>query len=97
MTKLRARDLGIPFEGTPGTCNAITDVPGVTVGYALGGAVILFLVSKAWEAANRPERPRIVGKKCTKCTWKGTVEASTNVCPKCQGELRGAATGPKTK
>ena len=34
MTKPRARDLGIPFEGTPGTCNAITDVPGVTVGYA---------------------------------------------------------------
>ena len=30
----RARDLGIPFEGTPGECNAITDVPGVTVGYA---------------------------------------------------------------
>src|SRR5512139_2496592 len=34
MTKPRARDLGIPFEGTPGECNAITDVPGVTVGYA---------------------------------------------------------------
>lgn len=34
MTKPRARDLGIPFEGTPGSYNAITDVPGVTVGYA---------------------------------------------------------------
>jgi D-aminopeptidase len=34
MNKPRARDLGIPFEGTPGTCNAITDVSGVTVGYA---------------------------------------------------------------
>ncbi len=34
MTKPRARDLGIPFEGTPATNNAITDVPGVTVGYA---------------------------------------------------------------
>jgi D-aminopeptidase len=34
MTKPRARDLGIPFEGTPGAYNAITDVPGVTVGYA---------------------------------------------------------------
>jgi D-aminopeptidase len=33
MTKPRARDLGIPFEGTPATYNAITDVPGVTVGY----------------------------------------------------------------
>jgi len=30
--KPRARDLGVPFEGTPGPNNAITDVPGVTVG-----------------------------------------------------------------
>jgi L-aminopeptidase/D-esterase-like protein len=30
----RARDLGIPFEGSTGTYNAITDVSGVTVGYA---------------------------------------------------------------
>ena len=30
---VRARDLGIPFEGTPGRLNAITDVPGVEVGY----------------------------------------------------------------
>ncbi len=28
----RARDLGVPFDGTPGTLNAITDVPGVEVG-----------------------------------------------------------------
>jgi L-aminopeptidase/D-esterase-like protein len=32
--KPRARDLGIPFEGTPGPYNAITDVKGVEVGYA---------------------------------------------------------------
>jgi D-aminopeptidase len=31
--KPRARSLGIPFGGTPGTWNAITDVPGVEVGY----------------------------------------------------------------
>ena len=31
-TKPRARDLGIPFDGTPGPFNAITDVAGVTVG-----------------------------------------------------------------
>src|SRR5436309_5069643 len=30
---VRARDLGIPFEGTPGKFNAITDVSGVEVGY----------------------------------------------------------------
>ncbi len=29
----RARDLGIPFDGTPGPLNAITDVAGVEVGY----------------------------------------------------------------
>ena len=34
QTKIvRARDLGIPFEGTPGKLNSITDVPGVEVGY----------------------------------------------------------------
>lgn len=32
--KHRARDLGIPFEGTPGKYNAITDVKGVEVGYS---------------------------------------------------------------
>jgi D-aminopeptidase len=31
-TKPRARDLGIPFDGTPATLNAITDVAGVEVG-----------------------------------------------------------------
>ncbi|HKE96061.1 MAG TPA: P1 family peptidase [Povalibacter sp.] len=30
----RARALGIPFDGQPGVYNAITDVPGVTVGYS---------------------------------------------------------------
>jgi L-aminopeptidase/D-esterase-like protein len=32
--KPRARDLGVPFPGTPGTLNAITDVKGVEVGHA---------------------------------------------------------------
>src|SRR5215471_13886941 len=31
--KIRARDLGIPFEGSPGKYNAITDVAGVEVGH----------------------------------------------------------------
>jgi len=30
----RARDLGVPFDGTPGPGNAITDVGGVTVGHS---------------------------------------------------------------
>ncbi len=33
MPKPRARDLGLPFPGTPGPFNAITDVAGVTVGF----------------------------------------------------------------
>tara|TARA_B100000029_G_C17467579_1_gene920782 strand:+ start:127 stop:1281 length:1155 start_codon:yes stop_codon:yes gene_type:complete len=32
-SKPRARDLGIPFQGTPGPLNAITDVAGVQVGH----------------------------------------------------------------
>ena len=32
--KPRARDLGIPFDGTPAALNAITDVAGVEVGHA---------------------------------------------------------------
>jgi D-aminopeptidase len=33
QTPHRARDLGVPFDGTPGQFNAITDVPGVAVGH----------------------------------------------------------------
>jgi D-aminopeptidase len=33
QTKPRARDLGVPFDGTPGLFNAITDVKGVEVGH----------------------------------------------------------------
>ncbi len=32
-SKPRARDLGVPFDGTPGPLNAITDVDGLTVGH----------------------------------------------------------------
>jgi D-aminopeptidase len=34
QSKPRARDLGVPFDGTPGPLNAITDVKGVEVGHA---------------------------------------------------------------
>jgi D-aminopeptidase len=33
QVKPRARDLGVPFDGTPGPFNAITDVKGVEVGH----------------------------------------------------------------
>lgn len=32
--KPRARDLGVPFNGTTGEFNAITDVKGVEIGYS---------------------------------------------------------------
>ncbi|MEZ5777145.1 MAG: P1 family peptidase [Paracoccaceae bacterium] len=34
MTRPRARDLGLHFDGTPGPNNAITDVTGITVGFS---------------------------------------------------------------
>ena len=33
MPRERARDLGVPFDGTPGPLNAITDIEGVLVGH----------------------------------------------------------------
>jgi len=33
QSKPRARDLGVPFDGTPGTLNSITDVKGIEVGH----------------------------------------------------------------
>ena len=33
QTKPRARDLNVPFEGTPGPLNAITDIAGIEVGH----------------------------------------------------------------
>ena len=32
-SKPRARDVGVPFDGIPGSFNAITDVSGITVGF----------------------------------------------------------------
>ena len=32
QARMRARDLGVPFEGTPGPLNAITDIAGIEVG-----------------------------------------------------------------
>lgn len=33
LPAIRARDLGVPFSGTPGPLNAITDVAGLEIGY----------------------------------------------------------------
>jgi D-aminopeptidase len=48
---IRARDLGIPFAGTTGAYNAITDVPGVEVGYTT-----LISGAGAWKRGAGPVR-----------------------------------------
>jgi D-aminopeptidase len=58
--KPRARDVGVPFEGTPGRMNAITDVAGIEVGEttiiegagehaARTGVTIIWPRGKKWE------------------------------------------------
>jgi len=47
----RARDLGVPFDGTPGPLNAITDVRGVEVGHST-----LISGSRALKAGEGPVR-----------------------------------------
>ncbi len=82
---VRARDLGIPFEGTPGPLNAITDVKGVEVGMT---TII------------RGEGPLVVGKGPVRTgvtvifprgkTSKDSVMAATGVLNG-NGEMTGAA------
>jgi L-aminopeptidase/D-esterase-like protein len=62
--KPRARALGIPFLGKPGTWNAITDVPGVEVGYFTlikGDDVRTGVTAIHPRGANRPGDPVAAG------------------------------------
>ncbi len=54
--KPRARDLGLPFPGTPGTLNAITDVPGVAVGFCTLTDPALKMRTGVTAILPRPER-----------------------------------------
>ena len=59
QTKPRARQLGIPLEGAPGSLNAITDVPGVEVGHRtlISGTSVRTGVTAVWprgKASNDP-------------------------------------------
>ena len=59
QTKPRARQLGIPLEGTPGPLNAITDVPGLEVGHRtlISGTSVRTGVTAVWprgKASNDP-------------------------------------------
>lgn len=65
---VRARDLGVPFAGTPGRNNAITDVPGVEVGYTT-----LIQGSGAWKPGAGPVRTGV-----TVVLPKGKSDASYN-------------------
>ena len=58
----RARDLGVPLDGKPGVWNAITDVPGVEVGYqtlesGAGTAAIRTGVTAVWPRGKNAAAP----------------------------------------
>ncbi len=57
QSKPRARDLGVPFDGTPGPLNAITDVGQVEVGHAtlIQGADVRTGVSVIFPRGKNPE------------------------------------------
>lgn len=67
--KKRARDLGIPFNGTTGKFNSITDVPGVEVGYST-----LIKGTGKWKVGEGPVRTGV-----TIVLPKGKTENSYNV------------------
>src|ERR1700683_371338 len=61
--KPRARDLGIPFDGTPGALNAITDVAGVEVGHTtlIEGDSVRTGVTVIWPRGKQSDDPTFGG------------------------------------
>jgi D-aminopeptidase len=59
QNKPRARDLGVPLEGTPGPLNAIVDVAGVAVGHKtlISGDSVRTGVTAVWPRGNRSSDP----------------------------------------
>jgi D-aminopeptidase len=59
----RARDLGVPLEGTPGPWNAITDVAGVEVGHTtlIEGPSIRTAVTVVWPRGKQSGDPAFGG------------------------------------
>jgi L-aminopeptidase/D-esterase-like protein len=55
----RSRDLGVPFEGTTGAFNAITDVPGVEVGHKtlIAGDSVRTGVTAVWPRGKKSSDP----------------------------------------
>jgi D-aminopeptidase len=82
---VRARSLGIPFEGTPGPLNAITDVPGVEVGQIsiVRGDGLLKVGEGPIRTGVTVILPR--GKKSAKAVYAGSFTLNGN------GEMTGQA------
>jgi D-aminopeptidase len=59
QNKPRARDLGVPLEGTPGPRNAIVDVAGVAVGHKtlISGESVRTGVTAVWPRGNKSSDP----------------------------------------
>src|SRR5450432_130962 len=63
QSKPRARDLGVPLEGTPGPLNAIVDVAGVAVGHRtlISGASVRTGVTAVWPRGMKSSDPAFGG------------------------------------
>jgi hypothetical protein len=59
----RARDLGVPLEGTPGPLNAVTDIAGIEVGRTtlIEGAGVRTGVTAIWPRGKHSDDPAFVG------------------------------------
>src|SRR2546430_6561842 len=59
----RARDLGVPLEGTPGPLNAITDIAGIEVGQTtlIDGAAVRTGVTAIWPRGKQSDDPTFGG------------------------------------
>jgi D-aminopeptidase len=59
----RARDLGVPFTGTPGSTNSIVDVTGVSVGHTtlIEGSDVRTGVTAIWPRGNASNDPVFAG------------------------------------
>ncbi len=63
QNKPRARDLGVPFEGTPGPLDAITDIAGVAVGQTtlIAGGNVRTGVTAIWPRGKQSDDPAFGG------------------------------------
>ena len=62
-TAQRARELGVPFDGTPGPLNAITDIAGIEVGHTtlIEGDAVRTGVTVIWPRGKQSDDPTFGG------------------------------------